>query len=383
MKIKNSISAFLIAVCLLFSNESICAQHDIIFCGEKIPVENSFVADKLMNVIRQQIPNVNLAELRRRVKLYFPTVEYYLHETGLPDDFKYLAIVESGFQNQLMSSAGAGGFWQLMEPTARELGLTVNALIDERKDIHKSTHAACKVLAAYYLDIKKRYGISSWVLTAAAYNFGIGNMGKAISRQGKNYFQMDLNDETAKYVYKIIAVKELFEYPELYIKNFGYNVFNSKNPASQMSAGSASDQQVFSQMKISVNEADGKHPDKLKVAEVVKNGQTIQQVKTESADAVTGKINYVSAEVKGKYKNFKDGDVISFELDDHLQVNNRFTGKGNIVQGRGWIIDDRIMVDLGYGRNVLLYDMSDSRGLAFSSLKNKTSVILKVFNKAD
>lgn len=218
----SSICSFI--VCLLISVLNSNA-HDIIFCGERIPVHNDFVAQKLMNVIRYQIPNVNLPQLRKRVQANFPRVEYYLRATGLPEDLKYLAIVESGFEN-VTSSVGARGFWQLMPETAKELGLTVSSSLDERDNLDKSTYAACRHLAYYYLEIKKKFGIYSWVLAVAAYNFGIGNISKAIQRQGKDYFTMHLNQETALYVYKIIAVKELFEYPELYMKDFGYNVFS-------------------------------------------------------------------------------------------------------------------------------------------------------------
>jgi hypothetical protein len=100
-----------------------------------------------------------------------------------------------------------------MKPTAEEYGLRVNEYIDERNDIYKSTYVACRQLADYYNGIASQFKIYSWVLTAAAYNFGIGNMSKAIRRQGTDYFQMELNNETANYVYKIIAVKELWEYP--------------------------------------------------------------------------------------------------------------------------------------------------------------------------
>src|SRR5437762_3502190 len=94
---------------LFFIGASIsCSAHEIVFCGEQIPVQNNFIADKLMNVIRRQVPYVNLPQLRKRVESNFPIVEYYLRETGLPEDFKYLAIVESGFLN-LTSKAGARG----------------------------------------------------------------------------------------------------------------------------------------------------------------------------------------------------------------------------------------------------------------------------------
>jgi membrane-bound lytic murein transglycosylase D len=212
------------------------AAHDIIFCGERIPVNNDFVANKLMNVIRKQIPNVNLPSLRQRALLYFPFVESFLKRSGLPADFKYLPIVESGFLVQT-SGAGARGFWQLMPATAKDMGLVVSTTLDERDDINKSTMAACKVLSSYYTTIQKKHKVSSWILTAAAYNFGIGNIINAIQNQGKDYFTMNLNAETAVYVYKMIAVKELFEFPELYMKSFGYNVFGKGSPSSGAKGG--------------------------------------------------------------------------------------------------------------------------------------------------
>jgi hypothetical protein len=119
-----------------------------------------------------------------------------------------------------------------MAPTAIEWGLQVNAYKDERNDIYKSTIAALRELARTYKAISRDHKISSWVLTAAAYNFGIGRLYKKINTQGKNYFTMNLNPETAVYVYKIIAIKELFEYPELYMKNFDHNIFSS-NPVKE------------------------------------------------------------------------------------------------------------------------------------------------------
>ena len=140
------------ALCLLIL--AICSwskparAHDIYFCGEAIPMDNDFVATKLMDVIRHQIPNVNLPSLRQRALTYFPFVEGYLRKCGIPEDFKYLPIVESGFMI-LSSRVGARGFWQLMPPTAKQYGLKVEGGIDERDDINKSTYAACRVLVEY------------------------------------------------------------------------------------------------------------------------------------------------------------------------------------------------------------------------------------------
>ena len=349
--------------------------HDIIFCGERIPVNDKFVEDKLMNIIKKQINNVNVPELRQRVNQYMSIIEYYLEATGLPEDFKYLAIVESGFKN-LVSSAGAAGFWQLMPSTARELGLVINGTTDERNDVNKSTYAACKVLATSYLYIRKNFGISSWVLTAASYNTGIGNIKNAITHMGTNYFQMELNPETAAYVYKIIAVKELFEYPELYMKDFGYNIFNKTSAGKSKKANNILDagKPETGGMIVKVNENDGEHP--LKLDKRSKNS-------TVSAKENSSKVKFVSAVIIGKYKKFKDGGLISIKLTDDLLVGSRFASKTTRIQGRGWIIDNRVMVDLGYEHSVILCDLSNEKGIPLSSLKKNGKVILKVINTND
>lgn len=356
------------ALCLAFSIISIksIAQHEIVFCGERIPVEDKFVSDKLMNIIKKQINNVNVPSLRQRVNQYMSQVEYYLRETRLPEDFKYLAIVESGFKN-VVSSAGAAGFWQLMPPTAKELGLIVNDQVDERNDFNKSTFAACKVLANYYLYIRKTFGISSWVLTAAAYNNGIGNIQNAIKKQGTNYFQMQLNEETAAYVYKIIAVKELFEYPELYMKDFGYNIFTNATAPKSMKINSSDYNNLnLGGMTVKVDESDGEHPVNLTKKLNPRN-------RTDHS-----KIKFVGGKLTGKYKKFKDGDLVSIVLEDDLQVYNTFSAKGTTIQGRGWIIDGRVLVDLGYDHNVVLLDTQNEKGISLKELRKRPYVIMKV-----
>lgn len=371
-----------IFVFLIFLSHSSFA-HDILFCGERIPVSNDFVAAKLMNIIRGQIPNINLPQLRKRAQENFPVVEYYLKATGLPEDFKYLAIVESGFQN-VTSKVGARGFWQLMPETAKELGLNVSYPTDERDNIYKSTYAACKVLANYYLQIRKVYGISSWVLTAAAYNVGIGRMLKAINKQGNDYFSMNLNPETALYVYKIIAVKELFEYPELYMKDFGYNVFSTIAKSSQINTNSIdNDTNVFNSMTLQVSENDGLHPDNVIMTEPAKpltlNNQSKAIDQSNSAS-----VKYVAANIKGKYKSFSDGEPISIELSEDLEVKGTYNSKGNILLGKGWIIDNRIYIDLGYNdHEVVLLDVNGQKGIALDELKKNEPVLLKVQNKEE
>ncbi|WP_153796708.1 lytic transglycosylase domain-containing protein [Foetidibacter luteolus] len=366
----------LVVSCIIYKP---CRAHDIVFCGERIPVENGFIASKLMDAIRRQMPNVNFPSLSRRARENFPVVEYYLRETGLPLDFKYLAIVESGFQN-ITSKVGARGFWQLMPETAVEKGLTVSLAKDDRDNIHKATYAACRVLAEYYLLIKRNYGISSWVLTAAAYNLGIGRITKAINRQGADYFSMSLNPETAAYVYKIIAVKELFEYPELYMKDFGYNVFT----ASLSSVTDVNvDTTVFNSMTLNVKENDGNHPASVVVSEKVKTGELAGNAVSQPVQQpALEKSTYVTASIKGKYKDFADGETIYIVLQQNLEVKGSFNSKGNELLAKGWVIDGRVYVDLGFDdRDVVVFDTDYRKGLLLSSLKNKKTILLKVLQE--
>lgn len=377
-KVKKLFPVVFFCLCCLACTNTFA--HDIIFCGERIPVDNNFVSTTLMDVIRRQIPNVNLPELRKRAEQNFPLVEYYLNATGLPDDLKYLAIVESGFLNQT-SQAGASGFWQLMPNTARELGLIVSDNVDERNNINKSTYAACKVLAGYYLQIRKRYNISSWVLTAAAYDTGIGNLLKKMNNEGNDYFSMNLNAETALYVYKIIAVKELFEYPELYMKDFGYNVFSTlKPPAISNMLSSNTDQNAFTSMVVNVRTNDGEHPDSVSAKEPADNHSYLKSLNntTQKQNAV-----YVAANVKGKYKSFSDGQLIAIQLQENLTVNGVFNKKGNIIKGVGWFIDDRIFIDLGYEDHAVTLINNGKKGIDVSQLKNDQPVLLKILTQED
>ncbi|MEZ5028336.1 MAG: hypothetical protein R2765_06065 [Ferruginibacter sp.] len=198
------------------------------------------------------------------------------------------------------------------------------------------------------------------------HNNGIGNIQNAIKKQGTNYFQMQLNAETAAYVYKIIAVKELFEYPELYMQDFGFNIFNAKAYKSNKNKDAGNSNLNLGGMTVKVDESDGEHP--VNLANKLKPKNRIDP----------SKIKFVGGKIIGKYKKFKDGDLVSLELEDDLQVFNRFNGKGTTIQGRGWIIDDRIMVDLGYDHNVVLLDTKNEKGITLKDLKKKNYVIMKV-----
>ncbi len=151
--------------------------------------------------------------LLKRANRFFPIIEPILKSNGVPDDFKYLALIESGFMN-VVSPAGARGFWQLMKSTAKENGLEVNENVDERYHIEKATQVACKFL----IDSKERFG--NWTLAAASYNMGKTGLEKRLNQQDSdNYYDLLLNEETARYLFRIIAIKEILNSP----KDYGFN----------------------------------------------------------------------------------------------------------------------------------------------------------------
>lgn len=338
--------------------------HDIFFCGEPIPTSREFVANKLMNVIKNQIPNVTLATLRYKAKIYFPYISAWLKYYGIPDDFKYIPIVECGFRN-VSSQVGARGFWQLMPDVATELGLVVTPTFDQRDDPGRATIAACKLIRQHYAIIKKSLGISSWILTAACYNFGPGNVLKTVKKQGTDYFKMQLNAETAEYVYRLIAVKELFEHPELYMNGFGVNVFSKSNISKDTSdadinnlqrgdASAQSEDEAFTSIDIGT----------------VKEGETIPAPKMKSF--------IIPAKIISDGKPFRDGQILTFELSKDLKLSSSLKRAGTKIKGQGWLIDDRVYVDLGYGHDVEVLDKMMNKGLSpEDAATNEGYVVLK------
>jgi len=147
----------------------------------------------------------------KRANLYFPVIEPILEQNGIPDDFKYLALVESNFNTRAYSSARAAGFWQFMPETARQYGLEVSSGIDERYHIEKSTVAACR----YLNDAYDRFG--DWPTVAASYNAGMRRIGsEQAMQQAGNFFDMLVFDETSRYVFRILAIKEILRQPQKY-----------------------------------------------------------------------------------------------------------------------------------------------------------------------
>jgi membrane-bound lytic murein transglycosylase D len=148
--------------------------------------------------------------LHKRAYRWFQRISPILEKNGIPDDFKYVALIESGFTNAV-SPAGASGFWQFLDKTANNYGLIVNENIDERYHVEKATEAACK----YFKEAYHKFG--NWTLVAASYNMGITGLSKQIETQKvKNYYDLLLNQETARYIFRILAVKEILEAPQKY-----------------------------------------------------------------------------------------------------------------------------------------------------------------------
>jgi len=234
MKIKNKIfigSLLIISALMLFSSSLLKSKSafksygmiepskvyaldiasEYTFAGETVSLEDPDLHERmdkelLVNTYWQS----NMMLMIKRSNKYFPLIERILEEEGIPNDFKYLAVIESGLEN-VNSPAGAKGFWQILKTTAREMGLEVNTNVDERYNIEFSTRVAC----AYLKKAKNRLG--SWTLAAASYNRGISGIDRLLKRQQvDSYYDLLLNRETKRYVFRILATKEILSNPSKY-----------------------------------------------------------------------------------------------------------------------------------------------------------------------
>lgn len=181
------------------------------FAGERIPTENDDIMERLdRELLTNTYWQSNTLLMFKRAHKYFPLIEPILKKNGIPNDFKYLALIESGLQN-VTSPAGAKGFWQILDATAKENGLEVNNNVDERYHIEKATQAACN----YLKDAKENF--ATWTLAAAAYNAGNrGVSSKMETQMVGSYYDLLLGDETERYILRIVAVKEILSNPEKY-----------------------------------------------------------------------------------------------------------------------------------------------------------------------
>jgi len=163
---------------------------------------------------RELIVNMNFhsntLQCIKRSGRFFPVIEPILAAHGIPDDFKYLAVIESDLMNRV-SPRGAAGFWQFMRATAPDYGLEVSAEVDERYHLEKATAAACK----YLLEAYRAFG--NWTMAAASYNMGRGGLSaQATQQKSNNYYDLFLNDETSRFIFRIVAVKIIMSDPKKY-----------------------------------------------------------------------------------------------------------------------------------------------------------------------
>lgn len=197
------------------NNHLIAAQpeipNEVYLFGEKVPLENFEVYERLDRelVVNTYWHSSTILALKRAAR-WFPVIEPILKKNDVPVDFKYLAVAESNLEN-VVSPAGATGFWQFIKSAAMEYGLEVNEEVDERYHVEKSTEAACKFLRDAY----SKFG--SWTMAAAAYNAGMNGISKwSTIQKTNNYYNLTLGIETSRYIARVAAIKIIMENPQKY-----------------------------------------------------------------------------------------------------------------------------------------------------------------------
>lgn len=194
---------------------SLTLPEKLELCGERIPLEIPEVRERAERefYLQLQQPGQIILYLKRAGR-FFPMFERIIREYNLPDDIKYLSVAESALY-QARSPKDAVGLWQFIESTARTYGLRVDKDVDERRHPEKSTHAAMQYLKRAY----NRFG--SWIMAFASYNMGVEGVANNIDFQGSNnYFDLFLNEETSRYIFRIAIIKEIMQNPEQY----GFNI---------------------------------------------------------------------------------------------------------------------------------------------------------------
>jgi membrane-bound lytic murein transglycosylase D len=190
---------------------SVLLPEKVAFAGEEPPLGLYYVREGLDRelTINTYWHSSTLTMMKRAAR-YFPVIEPILKANGIPDDFKYLALIESGLSN-VESPAGAAGVWQIVDETAKRYGLEISDEVDERYELSKATSAACRIIKTSF----KVYG--NWTLAAAAYNAGEGRISKELGRQKvKSFYDLYMNNETSRYLFRILALKILYENPTHY-----------------------------------------------------------------------------------------------------------------------------------------------------------------------
>lgn len=194
-----------------FSAAPWALPENVTFAGEAMPLKNFDTRESLDRELNATAYRHGSTLLTiKRAGRYFPEIEKILRENGIPDDFKYLACAESDLSNAI-SPAGATGFWQIMEGTGKEMGMAINKEVDERYNLEQSTLFACR----YFKKAYERYG--SWTMAAASYNNGLSGLDEQMEIQKEaNYYDLLLNDETARYIFRITALKLVMTEPSRY-----------------------------------------------------------------------------------------------------------------------------------------------------------------------
>lgn len=194
-----------------YNIQSVELPTKIDFAGEDVPLKYFDVRESLDREIHVNTYwQSQTLLLIKMVNRYFGVIEPILKKNNIPDDFKYLAVAESGLRN-VVSPSGARGYWQFLDRTAKDYNLEVNSEVDERYCIEKSTQAACDYLNESYKTYK------NWTLVAASYNMGVAGLNKQIEKQKvNNYYDLLLNEETSRYVFRILAMKLILSQPDKY-----------------------------------------------------------------------------------------------------------------------------------------------------------------------
>ena len=202
----------------VYTIKSFKLPDNVTFAGEKMPLENFDTRESLeREILISAYRHSSTILIIKRANRYLPLIEKILKKNNIPDDFKYLAAAESEYSN-MISPAGATGFWQIMPETGREEGMEINSVVDERYDVEKSTQFACE----YFLKSYEKYG--NWTLAAASYNGGRAAIDEQIEIQNQNnYYDLLLTEETARYIFRAVAYKLVITDPESYGFNIGKN----------------------------------------------------------------------------------------------------------------------------------------------------------------
>jgi len=199
----------------LYNIQSYKLPENVTFAGEEMPLKNFDTRESLeREILISAYRHSSTILIIKRANRYFPVIEKILKEYNIPEDFKYLVAAESEYSN-MVSPAGATGFWQIMTETGKEEGMEINSVVDERYDVERSTRFACEYLLKSY----EKFG--NWTLAAASYNGGRAGIDEQIKIQKQqNYYDLLLTEETARYIFRVVAYKLVINDPS----SFGFDI---------------------------------------------------------------------------------------------------------------------------------------------------------------